>query len=91
MTDEEMALQLGTRLIKSQIRVAALGAELDRYRDKDGDCFPWRQNVDHTLERSLSRDAQSRIDALSRELRAAKAEDLLRILCSSNELNCGLD
>jgi hypothetical protein len=89
MTDKEMALKLGTRLIKSQFRVAALVAELSRYEGPHGESLPWRGNVDETLAQLLSRDAQLRIDALSRELGAANQEDLLRILCNSAELNCG--
>ena len=88
MTDKEMALQIGARLIKSQFRVAALSAELSRHHS-GGKEIPRRGNVEDTLQRSLSHDFQSRIDALYRELDEASSEDLLRTLYSSIELQCG--
>lgn len=91
MTDEEIALQIGSRLIKSQFRVAALVAELSRYQGPHGESLPWRKNVEDTLQHSLSHGAQSHIDALARELHAASPVELLRILYSSNELKVGPD
>jgi hypothetical protein len=82
MTDKEIALALGIRLISARFRIAAMTGELTMYRTLNGAEIPWRDHVDSTLSQSLSHDFEMRIGELSRELAAANPEDLLRTLHS---------
>ncbi|HEX4577770.1 MAG TPA: hypothetical protein VH117_10495 [Edaphobacter sp.] len=85
MTDKEIALELGTRLIKAKLRVAAMVGELDTYRDSEWNPVPWRRHVDEILQETLLHVAQERVEELTHALDAAKPEDLLRILHKSLE------
>lgn len=80
MTDKEMASELGVRLIKAKLRVAAMAGELDWYRDSQWNHIPWRTHVDEALEQVLLPAATERIEGLQLALGAASPEDLLRTL-----------
>ena len=91
MTDKEIALELGTRLIKCQLRIAAMSGELCGHRDeKTLQEIPWRDHVEWTLSEALGPNFQLQIEQLSHALDAAKPEDLLRTLCNSLDLLSGL-
>ncbi len=83
MTETEMALAIGTLLIRREIRNAALAAELEMYRTfPDWQHVPWRANVQRTIDSpELSHDAALRIAELRNELEGANPDDsLVRIL-----------
>lgn len=80
MTDKEIALELGTRLIKAKLRVAAMSGELDTYRDARWNQIPWRGNVDEILDGVLLPAAQERVEMLEHVISEAKSEDLLHTL-----------
>ncbi|MGB8028516.1 MAG: hypothetical protein WCF30_02525 [Terracidiphilus sp.] len=86
MTDKEIALELGARLIKRQLMIAAMAAELSGHFDEKGKQIPWHSHVEWTLSQSLDLDFQAQIERLSRALDAANPEGLLRILYSSLDL-----
>ena len=81
MTDKEIALELGTRLIKAKLRVAAMSGELEHYRDAQWNRVPWRNHVKEILD-SLEYVAQERVERLTDALDAATPEDLLHALHS---------
>lgn len=80
VTDKEIALELGTRLIKAKLRVAAMSGELDTYRDARWNQIHWRGNVDEILDGVLLPAAQERVEMLEHAISEAKEEDLLRTL-----------
>jgi len=80
MTDKEIANDLGVRLIKAKLRIAAMSAELDMYRDSLWNHIPWRAHVDEAYHQILVPAATERIEGLQSALDAAKPEDLLRTL-----------
>jgi DNA-binding TFAR19-related protein (PDSD5 family) len=81
MTDKEIALELGRRLINAQMRVTAMAAELDSLRDDSEWHYPpWRSNVQAILDDVLTPAAQERIEALQLALDEAKGEDALHTL-----------
>ncbi|MGO8710399.1 MAG: hypothetical protein ACLQHT_18495 [Terracidiphilus sp.] len=80
MTNKEIALELGTRLIKAKLRVAAMSGELDTYRDARWNQIPWRSNVDEILDGVLLPAAQERVEELKHAIDAAREEDLLHTL-----------
>jgi hypothetical protein len=83
MTDKEIAVAVGTRLIKAEFRIAAMAAELQMYR-QDGAPLAWRKFVQETLDSPhVSPIFQERIDTLRRALDEATPQDFLRTLYRS--------
>lgn len=80
MTDKEIAHELGLRLIKANLRLAAMAGELEWYRDSQWNHIPWRKHIDEALEQVLIPAATDRIEALQLALDAAKPEEMLRTL-----------
>jgi hypothetical protein len=80
MTDKEMAVEIGKRLIRSEFRIEVLEAELSMYRLEHRE-IPWRENVRRAMEsQSLNREYQTRLDELTSVLDVASPEGLLHIL-----------
>jgi hypothetical protein len=79
MTDREMALAIGTLLIRREIRNAALVAELEMYRSNPGwEKLPWRANVQKTIDSPESaHGADMHIAELKNALDAAKPDESL--------------
>jgi hypothetical protein len=72
MTDRELVLDIGNLLIRREIRIAALTAELQMYRDENGQRLDWRANVQRTIESPEQVFAsETRVEALKTALDAA--------------------
>jgi hypothetical protein len=80
MTDREIALELGTRLILAKLRVESMAIELDLVRDAGGFPLPSQTGVDEVVNQVLVPVSQDRIKGLHRALDAAVPGDLLRSL-----------
>jgi hypothetical protein len=82
MTDRELALNLGKRLIDSEIKIAVLKGTFDNFKLNDGSRVNWEEMVHETLLSPIFvQKAQDRFD----ELQTAIDEDmfgepLIRIL-----------
>jgi hypothetical protein len=74
------AEEIGIRLIKAKLRVAAMAGELDWYRDSQWNHIPWRSHVDEALEQILLPAATERIEGLQLALDAANPAEMLRTL-----------
>jgi len=81
MTDREIAIEIGKRLIAAHIRIAAMTGELDTYRDKNTlQDIPWRRHVDQTVTQELSHVSEAKLEELSNALDAANPEVSLHTL-----------
>ncbi len=72
MTDEEIALDIGKRLIDLEIKIAVLKATLSEYRNLDGTQIDWTYTVNRAL---LSPPIVEQSQTRFAELKTAIAED----------------
>jgi hypothetical protein len=77
-----MALEIGRILIQRDVRIAALVAELQMYRDSRGQHLPWPENVQNTVQSpELAYESERRTQELSEALDAATPDDsAMRVL-----------
>ncbi len=81
MTNKEIALELGSRLINAQMRIVAMAAEMDSLRDDSQWHYPpWRSSVQAILDHVLTPAAQERIEALQLALDESREGDSLHTL-----------
>lgn len=82
MTDEEMALDIGKRLIDLEIKIAVLQGTLESLKHPDGTRPNWREMVSETLlEPQFVHIAQERFDQLKTAISEDSSGDpLIRIV-----------
>ncbi|MGA7240353.1 MAG: hypothetical protein WBY44_32010 [Bryobacteraceae bacterium] len=82
MTDEEMALAIGKKLIDNEIKIAVLRGTFDSFRLLDGTRIEWEEMVQKTLlSPTFVHEAQQRYAELQTAISEDKSdEQLIRIV-----------
>ncbi len=79
-TDEELAIEIGEKILTLQHEIADLGAILDSMRMPDGSPVPWRQMKQGDMPTLLS-------SPISQE----KFDELRQAICNQSDRNSTLD
>jgi hypothetical protein len=82
MTDEEIALDIGKKLIDDEIKIAVLKGTFDSFRLLDGTRIEWEEMVQKTLlSPTIVHEAQQRYGELQTAISEDKSgEPLIRIV-----------
>lgn len=76
---QELAFNLGKRVIRANLRVSVMTAALD-HQEQLGRRHPWRNDVDRVIQEQLDDLYRERIEELRRMLSEAMEQDLLHTL-----------
>lgn len=80
MTDKEIAIELGEKLIRNTAQILAMSIQLDIFRDTLQQPAPWRQAVADSVRKSVSEAFDERLEEFRLAIGASKPEDVLRTL-----------